>query len=97
MIKERKQDITTEEKLIYKIIKRAEEAGYVTIVSDNSREYLAFILKGANNIFDLKLKEWFESDDLRFVIDFNGLLQNYHYQQGVFDFGNFVPRFATKK
>ena len=97
MIKERKQNTTTEEKLIYKIIERAEEAGYVTIVSDNSREYLASILKGANNIFNLKLQEWLESDDLRFVIDFNGLLQNYHYQKGVYDFGNFIPRFATKK
>lgn len=85
-----------EQNLILKIIERAENAGYILITSESSRNHLTEILNKAREVYDINLKHWLESDGLNFAIDFNGIVKNYKKEGDDVNFGNFTPRFVNE-
>lgn len=76
--------------LYVKIAKRAEQLGY-----KSTRLELIMDIESADNMFDIRLEDWFNADDSIFMQELNGILT--YIVRDTFpakDFGDFVPRFA---
>lgn len=76
--------------LYVKICERAERQGYT-----GDRMSLMMDIESADNVFNLRLEDWLNADDMNFVHDINGIV-NCIVRDSFpsTNFGLFVPRFA---
>lgn len=77
--------------LYIKICERAEKQGY-----KGERMSLMMDIESADNVFNLRLEDWLNADDMNFCHDINGIIEC--IVRDTFpatDFGLFVPRFAS--
>ena len=73
------------------ICERAEKQGY-----KGERISLIMDIESADNVFNLRLDDWLNSDDANFAHDINGIISN--IERTTFpatEFGFFVPRFSS--
>ncbi|MEE0929926.1 MAG: hypothetical protein UIM53_02875 [Acutalibacteraceae bacterium] len=76
--------------LIVKICERAEKFGY-----NGDRTSLIMDLESADKVFNLRLQDMLDGDDVNFVHDIRGIMDNINRSTfPATDFGFFVPRYA---
>lgn len=77
------------------IVKRAEEM-MGKEYTGMTRLSLIMDIELADEIFHLRLEDWYRSDELNFVHDWNGIHSHINRQTKTFD-ETFIPRFIGKE